>query len=162
MNKNKFPPTNEFNFQTMAVEQGAAFHDECIRALKYAGFEIVCTKVRLRDVGIEIDAITNNQLGVPMAWEFKGSWQGTRPGLQRTDTVKKAIASALLFSRSEYGLFMLPLLVMTSHIPTNGDGAAMLQKTIGHEILSVVDSRDGKKLKWLANATIEQLQALLL
>ena len=134
---------------------------ECILALELAGFEVVEIKVRVRDVGIELDAITNNKHGIAMAWEFKGSLQGSRPGLIRTDTTKKAIANALLLSRSEYGEMMPPLLIMTSHIPTENDSLAMLEAVIGKEILAVVDSRDGKTLQWLYQATESDIKTLL-
>lgn len=149
------------NFQGSGVVQGERFHDECILALELAGFEVVETKVRLRDVGIELDAITNNKHGIAMAWEFKGSLQGSRPGLIRTDTTKKAIANALLLSRSEYGEMMPPLLIMTSHIPTKDDSRTMLQAVLGREILTVVDSRDGKSLQNLCNATSSDIHDML-
>lgn len=153
---------NISNFQSWANEQGAAFNDECIRALSYAGFEIADTEVYLRDVGITLDAVTNNQRGVAMAWEFKGSWQGTRPGLIRTDTTKKAIANGTLMQWSEFGEFTPPMLIMTSHIPDSGDSALMLQMALRKGILlDVVDSRDSKKLKRLAQATDSEIQAIL-
>lgn len=156
------------NFQGAGVKQGELFHKECILALTLAGFEVAysknkkgddTTKVHLEDVGIEVDAITNNRQGVSMAWEFKGSLQGKRPGLKRTDTMKKAIANGLLFTLSETGKVM-PYLVMTSHIPTDNDSLAMMQAVIGREILDVVDSRDGRKLARLCNASDDDIQQM--
>ena len=146
-----------------SVEQGAAFHAECIRALRLAGFEIVQTKVRLQDVGIELDAITNNKYGLAFAWEFKGSLQGSRPGLKRTDTVKKAICNGWLLSISEqYSDRFPPLFVMCSHKPDGGDGEKMLHYALLHGIFTeVIDSRDGVRLSWLANATEEMIRHTL-
>ncbi len=149
------------NFQSMAVEQGAAFHKECLRSLKYAGFEIADTEIRVEDVGIRLDAITNNRRGVAFAWEFKGSWQGSRPGLRRSDSALKMLAQGALLSISEFGRHLPPLFVMTSHFPTTPDVIAMVDASIrGGWIFEVIDSRDGKRLQWFANATDEELEIL--
>lgn len=148
------------NFQRWAYEQGKAFADEALRALKYAGFEIAEREVHLPDVGITLDAITNNIHGVPMAWEFKGSLRGSRPGLLRTDTAKKAVANGWLFQQSEYANVMMPsMLVMTSHIPITGDAARMIDVALQQRIIfRVVDSRDSRTLCWLADATEDELR----
>ena len=62
-----------------------------------------------------------------MWFEYKGSVQGTRPGLRRTDTLKKAIANgALLRSLTDPA----PYVVVTSHLPEAGAGAAMLRAAL--------------------------------
>lgn len=151
------------NFQGMAVEQGADFRNECLKALKYAGFELTATEMHLEDVGITLDAVTNNRSGIAFAWEFKGSLQGKRPGLVRTDTVKKAIANGWLLRKSaKYSEFFPPLFLMRSHEPDKGDARAMLDVAIAQNLFTdVVDSRDGIRLRWLANATEESIQQLL-
>lgn len=151
------------NFQRMAVEQGADFNDECQKALKYAGFEIRETEMHLEDVGITLDAVTTNLQDISFAWEFKGSLQGSRPSLVRTDTVKKAIANGYLLSISTaYRSHFPPLLLMCSHEPEKGDARIMLDAAIQDGLFTdVVDSRDGKKLRWLANATETDIKKLL-
>lgn len=151
------------NFQARSSGDGTRFHGECIRALRNAGFEIVEEKFVIPEVGIEVDAITNNREGIAMPWEFKGSEQGTRPGLHRTDTMKKAIANGYLFSRWEGCSTFTPLLVMTSHMPSETDGAprAMAATTERSIILEIVNSRDHKRLLWLYRATEAQLRELV-
>lgn len=142
------------NFQRMAVEQGDAFHLECIRSLRMVGFEVVDQRFTIDEVGIELDAITNNAHGIAMPWEFKGSWNGDRPGLWRTDTLKKAIANGYLLSRWSEACRFTPLLVMTSHLPQHATGsvAAMFRTVERRIILDVVDSRNARSLRWLYNA----------
>lgn len=150
------------NFQGMSSEQGAAFHSECLRALRYAGFEIADTEIHVRDIGIRLDAITNNRQGLAFAWEFKGSWQGSRPGLRRSDSALKMLAQGALLSLSEFGACMPPLFVMTSHFPNTPDVSAMIKGSIrGGWIFEIIDSRDGKRLQWLANATEGDLRKML-
>ena len=147
------------DFQRLASKQGEEFHHECIRALLNAGFRIESQKFKVEAVGIELDAVTVNRDGVLMPWEFKGSWNGTRPGLHRTDTLKKAIANGYMLTRwSDHDVYT-PLLVMTSHVPWLNDGSckAMYLATERTIVLDFVDSRDYKRLGWLYRATADEL-----
>lgn len=145
------------NFQRMANAQGAWFHQECIRSLAIAGFEIAEQEFVINQVGIRLDAITNNSHGIAMPWEFKGSWNGERPGLRRTDTLKKAIANGYLLSRWQDKNMMTPLLVMTTHFPVDGSGIAMLNAVNRNTIMAFVDSRDTRFLGWLYRAAEEDI-----
>lgn len=144
--------------QRIAIEQGRRFHEECISALHYAGFEIPDQNFVIADVGIELDAITNNAHGISMPWEFKGSLQGTRPGLMRTDTLKKAIANGYLLQQWENACMFTPLLVMTTHLPKEGSGLAMSSAVKRNIVMMFVDSRDSWTLKRLCNATEKALR----
>lgn len=149
------------NHQRLAVSQGAAFHQECIRSLSIAGFEISEQEFTIREVGIKLDAITNNAHGIAMPWEFKGSWNGARPGLRRTDTLKKAIANGYLLSRWENKNMMTPLLVMTTHFPEDGSGIAMLRTVDRNTVMAFVDSRDTRLLGRLYRMTEEELHSYI-
>ena len=153
--------TTVSNFQKAASVQGNHFHKECIHALEYAGFEIADQHVVLSDVGIEIDAIVNNAHGIAIPLEFKGSLQGDRPGLRRTDTLKKAIANGYLLTLSELNQMMTPLVVLTSHLPENGHGKAMIEAVKRDAIMAFIDNRDGRRLRRLCNMTEEELHALV-
>lgn len=143
--------------QRLAKAQGDWYHRECVRSLEIAGFEIAAQHFVIKDVGIELDAITNNSHGIAMPWEFKGSWNGERPGLIRTDTLKKAIASGYLLSRWSERKMMTPLLVMSTHMPEAGSGAAMMASVGRDVVLSFVDNRNTKFLMWLYRATEDEL-----
>jgi len=81
----------------------------------------------LRNVGVEIDRVARSPRGNLIWFEYKGSVQGTRPGLLRTDTLKKAIANgALLAAEPDRH----PYVVLTSHLPDSGSGAAMLRAAL--------------------------------
>jgi len=149
------------NYQALASFQGDKFHKEAIDALTMAGFEIADQHYTVPDVGVELDCITNNRHGLAMPWEFKGSWQGDRPGLRRTDTLKKAVGGAYMFAQSEMALGMTPLLVMTTHFPQTGMGVLMLRCVKRNVVFAFVDSRDSKTLKWLYNADEAKLRDYL-
>lgn len=149
-------------FQSDAVKQGALFAQNCITALQQTGFEIVNLRYKVPHVGVEVDAIANGRAGLSYAFEFKGSWALHRPGAQRTDTVKKAIANGALFNCSEEADFIQPIIFLTSHMPDAGAGLEMIETAIRKGILlDVLLDRDGKSLAWYSNATAADIVNLL-
>ncbi len=114
------------SFQASAGIQGRQFAEQCDTLLTHFGFELKGRRV-LTEVGVEIDQEAVSPAGTTVWFEYKGSIQGKRPGLIRTDTLKKAIANgALLRSLSDPA----PYVVVTSHLPEAGSGAAMLDAAL--------------------------------
>jgi hypothetical protein len=110
------------DFQGAASEQGRQFAEQCDSLLDRKGF-VLGGKVKLDDVGVEIDREAESPSGHTVWFEYKGSVAGRRPGLRRTDTLKKAIANgALLRSLDDHP----PYVILTSHLPETGAGLAML------------------------------------
>lgn len=110
------------SFQASAGIQGRQFAEQCDTLLAHLGFELRGRRV-LPEVGVEIDQEAVSPTGTVVWFEYKGSIQGNRPGLRRTDTMKKAIANgALLRGIADPA----PYVVITSHLPEAGSGAAML------------------------------------
>ena len=117
-------------FQAAAGEQGRQFASQCDLLLRNYGFE-VGQAVVVSQIGVEIDREAVSPSGATIWFEYKGSVQGARPGLLRTDTLKKAIANgALLTSLEDHP----PFVVLTSHLPEAGAGLAMLNaaKSLGY------------------------------
>lgn len=149
-------------FQSDAHKQGVLFAQNCLMALRQAGFEVAEIAFKIKEIGVELDAIANNKRGIAIAFEFKGSWNLERPGSQRTDTVKKAIANGALFKVSEYAEVFPPILLLTSHLPDDGAALRMIETAIGHGILlDVIVERDGDSLAWYANAEAADIQERL-
>lgn len=119
-------PAKPRSFQASAGIQGRQFAEQCDTLLIHFGFELKGRRV-LTEVGVEIDQEAVSPGGTTVWFEYKGSIQGKRPGLIRTDTLKKAIANgALLRSLSDPA----PYVVVTSHLPEAGSGAAMLDAAL--------------------------------
>jgi len=140
-------------FQSSAGWQGRQFAQQCTFLLEANGFRLTGRSV-LADLGVEIDEVAENRRGSVVWFEFKGSFQGARPGLLRTDTVKKAIANgALLRSLDDHP----PYVVLTSHVPTAGSAAAMLTValTLGYldDVICVNDPVALQRLAKLAEST---------
>lgn len=120
------PAKPRASFQASAGIQGRQFAEQCDTLLRHFGFELNGRRV-LTEVGVEIDQEAVSPSGATIWFEYKGSIQGNRPGLIRTDTLKKAIANgALLRSLSDPA----PYVVVTSHLPEAGSGAAMLDAAL--------------------------------
>src|SRR5262249_30557611 len=111
------------SFQASGGIQGRQFAEQCDQLLRHYGFELE-GRLLLPACGVEVDRVAVSRTGRRVWFEYKGSVQGTRPGLIRTDTLKKAIANGALLA----GLpDRAPFVVMTSHLPTRGAGLAMLE-----------------------------------
>lgn len=114
------PKAEVREFQSRGPEQGRQFDAQCRIVLQSLGFRVSKKQFRVPEVGIEIDA---QLLGRCSSYwvEFKGSWCGRRPGLLRTDTVKKAVANAYLLHHAEEAY--PPYIILTSHLPQPGSAA---------------------------------------
>jgi hypothetical protein len=110
------------DFQRRAVRHGAAFENSVARVASVIGYMIIDRRVRLDVIG-EVDLWLRSPTGLDFFVECKGSYEGPRPGLMRTDTVKKAFADCVrLASLADRGL----LLLVTSHLPQSGEAARYL------------------------------------
>ena len=137
------------DFQAAAGWQGRQFAQQCDFLLTTGGYELRGRRVD-GELGIEIDQVASTPRGEVVWFEYKGSFQGRRPGLFRTDTLKKAIANgALLKAIADHP----PYVVLTSHLPTSGAAAAMLRvaKDLGyfHDVICVNEPNDVCRLHGL-------------
>ncbi len=135
------------NFQSLGVSQGRDFARQCDQLLESHGYRLHGSPTK-QDIGVEIDREATSPSGTLVWFEYKGSVRGTRPGLMRTDTLKKAIANGALVK-------VLPdpppFVVLTSHVPTSGSGLAMLTTAmnVGYlcDVIPIFDYEAVKRLK---------------
>lgn len=113
-------------FQAASSRQGRQFAEQCDELLRNYGYTLSPPLV-LRDVGVEVDRVATAPSGRLVWFEYKGSIQGSRPGLLRTDTLKKAIANGALLQAVDD---RAPYVVITSHVPESGAGLAMLRTAL--------------------------------
>lgn len=142
-------PAPPRSFQASAGIQGRQFAEQCDTLLTHLGYQLKGRRI-LAEVGVEIDQEAVSPTGRLVWFEYKGSVQGSRPGLRRTDTLKKAIANgALLRSLTDPA----PYVVITSHLPESGSGAAMLRAAMRlrcfADVICLYDPTDTTRLqKW--------------
>lgn len=137
---------SNFEFQSAAGAQGRQFAEQCALVLTGLGYQ-VGARLLLPTIGVEIDAEAIAPSGRTIWFEFKGSVQGRRPGLIRTDTLKKAVANgALLAAIPDHP----PYVVLTSHLPAAGAGLAMLTNSIElgyfHDVVCIYDPVQSARL----------------
>lgn len=137
------------DFQSAASAQGRRFAEQCDWLLGYHKFKLA-GPLRVVAVGVEIDQVATTPEGRTIWFEYKGSIQGPRPGLRRTDTLKKAIANgALLSAIAEHP----PYVVLASHIPSSGSGLQMLEAAMKlgyfHDVICVNEPIDVARLAGL-------------
>lgn len=148
------------NFQGDATKQGKMFEQSCIVALEAHNFCVRGHCIRLEDVGIQIDIHAENYHGVSMWFECKGSLKGDRQGTKRTDTMKKAIANAYLFTLSGEYSCCSPMMIFASHVPEKGQGLSMILAVPRTTVYDVLNPwNDSARLRWLYHATPEVLEA---
>ncbi len=137
------------NFQASGVVQGRQFAEQCDQLLSHIGFKLI-GKMNLRLCGVEIDQVAISPSGQEVWFEYKGSVQGDRPGLRRTDTLKKAVANGALLKASGEGK---PYVVLTSHLPDAGAGKAMLDLALEagymQDVICIYDPASQGRLKRL-------------
>jgi hypothetical protein len=139
------------NFQSRGVKQGATFETLCRQILGDYGFECLA-KQRIKEVGIEIDVPAITSGGQEIWFNCKGSWYGNRPGLIRTDTLKKAITEGYLCKTGIKDC--PPLVVLTSHLPTTGVASLWLEAIrkgdIFEDVICISDTSSMKRLERIA------------
>lgn len=126
--------SDEPHFQVWAAIQGQSVEQAAETVLRIDGWHIISTHSLI--AGQEIDIIAADQDGVVWWVECKGSWRGKRPGLIRTDTLKKAVAVAWYLSTLPE---RAPYLLFASHLPIPGSsGELMLHAALEAGIITRV------------------------
>jgi hypothetical protein len=109
--------------QARARREGADFDELAYQYLEQAGGRLV--KTRHRVGAVTVDAVVEGAGGAQFWVLAHGNVDvdshATLPGLRRTDTIRKAGCSAAVLAGK---LGALPVLLITSHLPTENDRAA--------------------------------------
>jgi hypothetical protein len=140
------------DFQADATEQGRLFEQQARMVCRQNGFT-VGGRLVVAELGIEVDAVLATVKGTEVWAEFKGSWRGTRPGMRRTDTAKKALCDALLAWGDEEE--HPPFIILTSHTPepgSRGDRMVAVAIAVGAvvAVLNINEPADVAKLAEIA------------
>lgn len=132
------------DFQKRASQIGKAFATWCEVTLQSIGF-ILLGKTVIKEAGVEIDQVAKNRAGQILYLQFKGSSKPPRPGMQRTDTVKKALCDAFLLDKIGIG----PYIIITSHKPKKGsssDKMVRIAKDVLFDTICISDDQDFQRL----------------
>ena len=116
----------ETNFQAESTRKGMAFEGQASVYLNSLKFKLLGKEV-LEEIGCEIDEVTVAPNGEKVYFEFKGSYGKKRNGMERTDTVKKALVTGFLLQSVGDPT---PYYILTSHLPAGGRALAMIERSI--------------------------------
>ena len=143
------------NFQAVSRAQGLWFENLCRAILIDCGFIIAGEHVDFAEAGVEADLIATNRHDISFYITCKGSYRGLRPGVQRTDTLKKALAEA----QALHGQGWSPVLLLTSHLPNTRTGRELLASVDPEVLFDAIDPlHNARRLRWLAGADEEALR----
>lgn len=117
-------------FQSRASTQGRSFHEAVKVYLHIERWGILRERWRHPNVDVEVDIVAEHPISGREWWiECKGSWEGTRPGLARTDTLMKALCSGALLALVDD---RKPYMIVASHPPKeHSAGARWLERAKG-------------------------------
>lgn len=126
------------NFQSESKKSGDEFEDLVFKDLKNRGFNQITKNVFFSSAGCEIDFVACGSDNKIEFVESKGGKvaDGKRPGAQRTDNVKKAIANAALVKAVSPSTYFV---VYFSAKPfTSSSSAKMIEVALCHKIIDEV------------------------
>lgn len=121
------------DFQSRSSRDGKHFELAVVDALKAVGFEIL--EVNTDRHGIEIDIVAVSPNDRTIWFECKGGYE-TRPGLRRSDTMKKACANGW-YLRSMAPNHP-PYVVVTTGLPSRGVARALLDRALADRLFDAV------------------------
>jgi Holliday junction resolvase-like predicted endonuclease len=134
------------NFQSESKRSGDEFENLVLNDLKERGFGVIKKNVYVEQSGCEVDFVAYGAEWVIEYVEAKGGKEdaGKRPGAQRTDNVKKAIANGALVKAIDPSIYFV---VYFSAKPTTGSSSdKMLKTALCHKIIDEVRYITNKEL----------------
>lgn len=135
------------NFQAESKKSGDEFEDLVLLDLKQRGFSQINKNVSMPGTGCEVDFVAHGsyrpchyapEMSIVEYVESKGgrAESGKRPGAQRTDNVKKAIANGALIKAKYPDAYFV---VYFSAKPITGSSSAeMIDAALCHNIINEV------------------------
>jgi DNA modification methylase len=117
------PADPEEDFQARGVREGRRARELARWALEESGFEILGENKRI-DAGVEVNFIAVDLAGREWLFDVSGAFTSTRAGLQRTDTLWKALGKATVVHHTRAGARYV-LLTTDKPAPNSAGGQAL-------------------------------------
>ncbi|MDQ3953791.1 MAG: hypothetical protein M3279_12650 [Actinomycetota bacterium] len=128
-NKPQLEPV--ISFQARASKQGRIVREFAQDALAGAGFSLSSARFEVSMTGVEVDVAAADKLGNRWYCEVTGAYGSRRPGLARTDTVRKILASAYMLADWSIG----PFVVITTDLPAPGSRGDVWLRHAGPDVI---------------------------
>jgi site-specific DNA-methyltransferase (adenine-specific) len=146
-------PADE-DFQTRALREGRAAKDLAREALEECGFKGLEANVRVRG-GVQVSFAARDLADRRWLFDVSGGFTSSRQGLQRADTLWKALGKAAVAREAQAGC---RLVLLTTGTPERGSsGAAALSSLVGpgrpiHDVIMLSGVEDMQRLRAHAGA----------
>jgi hypothetical protein len=111
------------DFQSKSSAEGRRAQELAAHLLEQTGFGATLTpKAKFPGVGVEVNFEADDAEGNHWLFDVSGAFSSSRPGLQRTDTLWKALgkASVLEAGHSKAGESPLRYVLLTTDVPERG------------------------------------------
>jgi site-specific DNA-methyltransferase (adenine-specific) len=118
------------HFQARASQQGKKAQDLARVVLENSGFKVLKKQPKLAKLGIEFNFLVENEQEGLWYVDVSGAFTTVRPGLQRTDTLWKALGRAHVYYVAGDPT-VIPLLILTSNLPKPGSEGWKALKAVG-------------------------------
>jgi len=134
-----------------AVREGRKANDIAAALLEQCGFSSIVKKVKM-PAGVEVNFTATDADGNDWAFDVSGAFTSARPGLQRTDTLWKAVGRAAVVQNLGVSRYVL----LTTNAPRKGSaGAKALEAVVGpnrpiHAVIELLDEEDWERLRGFA------------
>jgi hypothetical protein len=122
---------SDVSFQARSSREGRIVREFAQDALAEAGFSLTSAQFEIATTGVEVDIAADDRLGNRWFCEVTGAYGSRRPGLQRTDTVRKLLGSAYLLADWN----IRPFLVVTTDLPKPGSRGDIWVRHAGPRIV---------------------------
>jgi len=109
------------NFQQRAKADGARAQVLALELLEHCGFRGQIIEGKKYPVGVEVNFVGTDAAGCEWVFDVSGAFSSSRPGLQRTDTLWKALGKAAIL-QTEHPDQERPCryVLLTTDVPTPG------------------------------------------
>jgi len=124
----KEAPDPDEHFQARGVREGRRARELAEWALEESKFTNIREKQRL-DAGVEVNFVADDQAGNEWLFDVSGAFTSTRAGLQRTDTLWKALGKAAVVQQTRAGARYV--LLTTDKPAGNSAGGRALKAVTG-------------------------------
>ena len=127
---------SQHSFQSESKRSGDEFEDLVLSDLKERGFTQINKNVYISGTGCEVDFVAYGST-IEYVESKGGKAEGNkRPGAQRTDNVKKAIANGALIKAKYPDIYFVAYFSAKPFI--NSSSAEMIETALSHNILDEV------------------------
>jgi DNA modification methylase len=144
------PAPPDEDFRARGVREGRRARELAKAALVASGFSLVAEGRRLEG-GVEVNFVAQDAGGREWLFEVSGAFSAARPGLQRSDTLWKALGKAVVVQHTRAGARYVLLTTDTPARNSAGDRAlrAVTGKERARPIYDVIGLRSAEDLQRL-------------